>query len=98
MRVNLGDKVKDLVTGLEGIATSRTEWLYGCGRIGVQPQEVKDGKQVEAAVIDEPQLEVLERGVIVNIPHWRDQAIPESRPRAAAGGRPDIKRVPDPAR
>ena len=28
--IKLGDKVKDIVTGYEGIATSRTEFLNGC--------------------------------------------------------------------
>lgn len=32
MQVNLGDRVKDQVTGFEGIAIARTEWLFGCPR------------------------------------------------------------------
>jgi hypothetical protein len=31
--VNLGDKVKDRITGLEGIAIGVTTWLYGCRRV-----------------------------------------------------------------
>jgi valyl-tRNA synthetase len=65
-RINLGDKVKDKVSGLVGIATARTEWLHGCVRIAVQPQEVKDGKPVDAHYIDEPQLEVVEVGVVAH--------------------------------
>jgi hypothetical protein len=62
--INLGDKVKDVVTGLTGIAVAKTHYLQGCTRIGVQPQELKDGKPVEASWFDEPQLEVVEAGVV----------------------------------
>jgi hypothetical protein len=57
---NLGDKVKDTVTGLTGIVVAKTRYLQGCTRIAVQPQEVKDGKPVEASWFDEPQLQVVE--------------------------------------
>ncbi len=57
--VNLGDKVKDPVTGLEGIVIGRTEFLYGCTRIGVQPKLGKDGKVPDANWFDEPQLKVI---------------------------------------
>jgi hypothetical protein len=62
--VCLGDKVKDVVTGLAGIAVAKTHYLQGCARIGVQPQELKDGKPVEVYWVDEPQLEVIEVGAI----------------------------------
>jgi len=62
--VCLGDKVKDVVTGLTGIAVAKTHYLQGCDRIAVQPQELKDGKPVEASWFDEPQLEVVEYSTI----------------------------------
>jgi hypothetical protein len=34
--VNLGDRVRDFMTGFDGIAVSRTEYMYGCVSIGVQ--------------------------------------------------------------
>ena len=55
-KIKLGDKVKDTLTDLEGTVTARTEYLYGCVQIEVQPKELKDGKIVEAPWIDEPQL------------------------------------------
>ncbi len=58
--VHLGDKVRDVISGLTGIICSRTEFIYGCVRVGVQPQELKDGKPIESSHFDEPQLEVLE--------------------------------------
>lgn len=62
--VNLGDKVKDPVTNLEGIVIGRTEFLYGCTRIGVQPKISKDGKMPDAHWFDEPQLKVVKKAEI----------------------------------
>lgn len=55
--IGLGDLVRDYITGLEGIAMARTEWLYGCKRIGVQSRRVNnDGTVPEVQWIDEDQL------------------------------------------
>ena len=56
--IELGDHVKDRLTGFEGIVTARTEWLYGCIRVAVLNQELnKDGKVREAEWFDEAQVE-----------------------------------------
>jgi len=60
----LGDRVQDQITKITGIVVSTTDWLYGCRRIGVQPEELKDGKPVEAMHFDEAQLVVIQGGVI----------------------------------
>jgi hypothetical protein len=70
--VNIGDRVKDSITGLEGIVMARTVWMYGCVRLLVQPQVHTAGKAAEPFTCDEPQLVVVERGAI--------------QPAAAAGG------------
>jgi len=57
--VILGSKVKDTLTGFSGIATARTEWLYGCARISIEPTELKDGKPIEAQWFDEQRVEVI---------------------------------------
>ncbi len=62
--VKLGDRAKDVISGLKGIVVGRTEWLYGCARIGLQPEELKDGKPVETQWFDEAQVGVVKRGVI----------------------------------
>lgn len=36
--LNLGDLVQDKVTGLKGIATSKTEFLNGCIQVEVTPR------------------------------------------------------------
>ena len=56
-QINLGDKVRDSVTGFKGIAVARTTWLHGCDRITIQPEGVdKSGKTYETQSFDEPQL------------------------------------------
>lgn len=57
--LNLGDRVRDKITGYTGIIMARTEWLYGCNRYIVQAEALHDGKPVEHQAFDEPQLEVV---------------------------------------
>ena len=57
--VELGDRVKDKISGLKGIVMAVSNYLYGCQRIGIQPEESKDGKPAEWFTVDEPQLEVV---------------------------------------
>ena len=57
--IKLGSFVKDPITGLRGMAIARSEWLWGCTRIGVQPQELKDGRPVEETWFDEARLEIV---------------------------------------
>lgn len=61
--VALGDRAKDTVTGLTGIVTGITYWLHGCIRVGLQPEEIKDGKVTEAVWFDQSQLVVVDEGV-----------------------------------
>lgn len=57
--VKLGDKVKDRVTGFKGIAVAKTEWLYGCVRIGVRSQKLnKDGSPITEQWFDEASVTV----------------------------------------
>lgn len=62
--VKLGDKVRDAVTGFEGIAVAKTEWLNGCMRVTVQPPIDKDGKVPDSYTFDEPQLLRVEAEVV----------------------------------
>lgn len=70
-----GDKVQDLVTGLKGIITATTIWLNGCIRYLVQPQELKDGKPVDASTFDENELKLI-----------RSDVVSESNPEKKHGG------------
>lgn len=59
MSIELGNRVRDRITGFTGIATARYEYLNGCIRWCIQPEGLdKDGKPVEDKVFDEPQLEL----------------------------------------
>ncbi len=76
-KIKLGQKVRDTLTGLEGTAVGRSEYLYGCVRIAIQPEGVKDGKIADWVTVDEPQLEVVNK-----------RAAPKATP--AHGPRPDV--------
>jgi hypothetical protein len=54
--VRLGASVTDSISGFTGIAVSRTEYLYGCVRVGVEPGNLKDGKPGETQYFDEQRL------------------------------------------
>lgn len=58
--IKLGDLARDKITGFEGIVISRTEWLNGCVRLGVQPQKLKDGQPLDDKVFDVGQLVLVE--------------------------------------
>ena len=60
----LGQEVKDIVTGLKGIAVARNCWLNGCVRIGIQAKVNKDGKVPDVDWADEKQVEVTGKGKI----------------------------------
>ena len=53
MKIGLGMTVKDIITGLTGVAVCRSSYLTGCDRISIQPLELKDGKPAEWCAFDE---------------------------------------------
>jgi len=59
--IKLGDEVKDKVTGFEGIAMARTEYLYGCVLIGVLLKVLSkdEGKPIDWVWFDEQCLDIL---------------------------------------
>ena len=64
MKINLGDKVKDKVTGFTGIVVCKHSYLNGCDRCTVQPPINKEKEMPLEESFDEPQLEVLKKSVI----------------------------------
>ena len=62
-KIELGSKVKCIVTGFEGIITERAEYLNGCVQYKVTPKMKKDGTVQESYYIDEEQLKVTGKGV-----------------------------------
>jgi len=69
--IGLGGRVKDKITGFTGIVIARTEWLNGCTRVGVQSQELKDGKPIEQQWFDETQVIVVAEEVEYQPPRER---------------------------
>lgn len=63
-RVDLGDKVQDLVSGFVGVAAAIHKYLEGCERVSVQPMvaDSEPGKLPDALTFDIGQLKVLEEG------------------------------------
>lgn len=81
----LGDLVRDKVTGFVGIVTSRTEWLHGCVRVGVQPQGPnKDGQSFKVESFDEMQLDIEQRQAVK--PSDTVVIVDSDEPVAATGG------------
>lgn len=72
--VRLGSNVTDSITGFSGVVVSRTEYLHGCVRVGVEPTELKDGKPVDVQYFDEQRLGVskAKRGGPGDVPKSRD--------------------------
>ncbi len=60
MGIKLGNKVKDTVTGFEGITIARIDYLHGCCQWCVKSQALHEGKPISGVYFDEPLLEVLE--------------------------------------
>lgn len=67
MKVNktadLGDRVKDRVTGFSGIVVCKTRWLQGCDRLGVQPEKLDSGKPGDIQHFDVTAVDVLKAAV-----------------------------------
>lgn len=61
--IELGDRVKDPITGLTGIVVCVNTWLHGCVRIGVQPETLKDGAPVSDVHFDQSQLTIVDKHV-----------------------------------
>jgi hypothetical protein len=56
-KIKLGDKIKDTITGLEGIAIAKIEFLNGCVQYEIQPPVDKEGKMIESEYVDSQQIE-----------------------------------------
>jgi len=58
-KFNLGDEVKDLITGFSGIVYSRTQWIHNCNTYGIKSKTLKDNKPMDNEFFDEPQLQII---------------------------------------
>lgn len=66
-KFELGNRIKDLVSGVEGITTGRIEYLNGCVQYNIIPAVDKDGKAVESYYHDQNQLVLIGEGITKQI-------------------------------
>lgn len=58
MKIELGDTVKDKITGFRGVVTGRCEYISGCHQVLVVPPVKADGAYGDAQWLDEDRAEV----------------------------------------
>lgn len=66
---SLGSTMRDVVTGFEGVAIARSEYLNGCQQFCLKPTEVKDGKVLDGEWIDVGQLEMVGQDLVARFQH-----------------------------
>lgn len=63
-QINIGDKAKCTVTGIEGIVVARHDYLYGVPRVAIQPSGSFEGKAHESIHMDILQAELVQAGAV----------------------------------
>lgn len=63
MKFKLGNKIRDKVTGVEGITTGYVTYMNGCIQWNIHPKADKEGKTTDANYYDEQQLEFIDDGI-----------------------------------
>jgi hypothetical protein len=62
-KFDLGDKLKDKITGFSGVVIYRSQWLSNCNTYGLKPTILKDSKPMDTEQFDEPLLTLMEKKV-----------------------------------
>jgi hypothetical protein len=75
--LTLGCVAKDSITGFQGVVIAVTEWLNGCQRVTIQPQQLDNGKRLEADTFDAEQVVVVEA---VEVPAAKQKGGPSIAP------------------
>lgn len=58
--INLGDRVKDRITGFMGIITAECKYLNGCVSFQIRPEGLHEEELIKSEWIDEKQLVLME--------------------------------------
>jgi len=82
---NHGDQVSDVITGVTGIVVARTDFLTGCNRVSIQPQELNDGKPAEWLHFDEHQVKLKKKEKIKLKAPKKKPGGPRSKSQEAGG-------------
>ena len=75
----LGFKVKDKVTGFEGVVSSVSFDLYGCIQFVVTPSVDKDGKAKDGRWFDVTRLEIESKDPVMSLPDFNKGYIAEGK-------------------
>jgi len=73
----LGMRVRDRVTGLEGVVTSVSFDLYGCVQTIVNPGRGTDGKPMELVWFDIARLEIIDSQTVMPPPNFESGPVAE---------------------
>lgn len=85
--IELGDRVKDPITGFQGIAVVISTWINGCIRIAVQPETLdKENKVRDDRYFDQTQLVVLKKRVHAPVALTVSEVPPPAQTRRSNGG------------
>lgn len=66
----LGLKVKDKVTGFEGVVSSLSFDLYGCVQVVIQPPMGSEGSYPEGRWFDVNRLKILSKKPVMTLPNF----------------------------
>ncbi len=95
--VKLGQRVKDWVSGFEGIATCKIEYLNGCVRVGVQGKSEKGSKIPDIEYVDIQQLKLVDEGILgIGLDFPSERGGDRPNPTFFATPKPDLISKDDP--
>jgi hypothetical protein len=60
-KFDLGEEVKDSITGFKGVIRARTQYLTGCTTYALQSKDLKDGRPQDWVWIDEDLLKAVSK-------------------------------------
>lgn len=89
--IKLGNKIKDKITGVVGIADAKIMYLNGCVQYSIRQQVKKDGTLPKDIWVDEQQVQIIGRGVAPNIIIKVVPNAEESSPKVGGGIRSHAK-------
>lgn len=74
---DMGDEVKDVVSGYQGFVVGRFEYMTGCNHYGVEAK-AKDGKMPYES-IDEQRLQLVKAGAVKLVREYPEAPAPARR-------------------
>lgn len=88
--IELGDEVRDRISGFKGIVICLSQWLSGCDRIVVQPRQLRqDGGLNMTESFDIYQVEIVEKQAVSVNRNMKTKKQTRSR-RETGGPRPNL--------